>query len=447
VAIEPATAPVTTTGGTRSRRVERLAVAMVVGGYLIARFVPMIGTRIGTGYDTGDYFKSSRLGLWSRDLWAGPRPALYPLLAKITGRSYTGLFVLQATVAVVAWIALAWLVYTRLRNRAVAAATAIVVLYESLSLGIIQWDRVLSTESLTLSMAIVLLVLGVLLLESPTRWRAVSFTIVAAAWVLLRDSNGYVIVCIAAALVVAAICSRAERRTFLAVAGALAVVFALGVMSSNIGERWEGPLKDVITLRALTYPDRTHYLLEHGLPLTSEDVSRVAGHCVARTRPYFICVPVTDPRFYQWIRKEGRSTYSGWLLSHPATALNDPIRHSDFIFGTRVRAEVLTFYRFEPASFADRIFFVRNQGALLAEALVAFGLAIVTIRRRRFALGWVVITAFVTIYPHMLVTWTFGALETTRHSLGASVMLAVSIVLAVGCALDAVFEHGSSVEV
>lgn len=432
---------------TRSRRVERLVIAIVVAVYLAARFVPMIGTRIGTGNDTGDYFMSSRLGLWSRDLWAGPRPALYPLLAKIFARSYTDLFVLQASVAAVAWLALAWLVYTRLRNRAVAAATAVVVLYESLSLTIIQWDRALATESLTLSLAIVLLVLGVLLAESPTRWRAIWFTIVAGAWVLLRDSNGYVVACIAVAFVINAICSRAGRRTYLAVAGVLAVIFVLGVTSSDIGKRWEGPLKDVITIRALTYPDRTHYLLEHGLPLTREDVSRIGGHCVARRRPYFICVPVTDPRFYEWVSEDGRSTYSGWLLSHPGTALTDPIRHSDFIFGTRVRIEALTFYRFEPASFADRIFFVRNQGVLLAEGLVAFGLAIVTIRRRRVPLGWVVITAFATIYPHMFVTWTFGALETTRHSLGASVMLAVSIVLAIGYALDAAIDRGSSVEV
>ena len=164
--------------------------------------------------------------------------------------------------------------------------------------------------------------------------------------------------------------------------------------------------------------------------------------------PFFLCVPFPDPTFYQWVSKEGRSTYSGWLLSHPGTALNDPIRHSDFIFGYPRAHRGTDVLSLRSASFADRIFFIRNQRVLLAEALVAFGLAVVAIRRRRrFPLGWVVITAFATTYPHMFVTWTFGALETTRHSLGASVMLAVSIVLAVGCALDAAIDRDSSVEV
>ena len=427
---------------------ERLLAGFVVAVYLAARFVPMIGTNPGTGSDTGDYFTSSRFGLTSRDLWAGPRPALYPLIVRFTGRSYTTLFLLQAGVAVVVWLALAGLVYTRLRNRAVAGVTALAVLFASLSLSIVEWDRVLSTESLTISLGVVLLILGVLLAESPSWLRAVSFATVAAAWVLLRDTNGYVIVCIAIALVIAAIRSRARRRTFLAVAGALVVIFAAGVVSSDIGRRWEGPLKDVITIRVLTYPDRTQYMLDRGLPLSREERSRLAGHCAARYRPYFLCLPLTDARFYRWESTRGRSAYSNWLLSHPATALNDPIRNSGLIFGTRVQADALTHYRFEPASIADHIFFVRNQPALLAEALLAFALLAAGLRRRSSVLAVVVLVAFATVYPHMFVSWTFGALESTRHSLGASVTLALSIVLAVGCAVDSILAgRDSSVDV
>ena len=416
---------------------ERVVVGFVAAVYLAARFVPMIGTSPGTGADTGDYFTSSRLGLLSRDLWAGPRPALYPLLAKLTGRSYTTLFLVQACVAGVAWLALAWLAYTRLRNRAVAASTALAVLFASLSLSIVEWDRVLSTESLTISLGVILFVLGVLLAERPSRARAVCFAAVAGAWVLLRDTNGYVIVCIAIALVVAAIRSRARRPVFLAVAGALVVMFGAGVVSSDVGRRWEGPLKDVITIRVLTHPDRTHYMLERGLPLGKDERARLAGHCAARYRPYFLCLPLTDARFYRWESTRGRSAYSSWLLSHPATALNDPFRNSVLIFGTRVHADALTHYRFGPATFADHIFFVRNQRALLVEALLALALLVAALRRRPHALAWAVLVAFGTIYPHMFVSWTFGALETTRHSLGASVTLAVCIVLAVGCAIDA----------
>ena len=64
--------------------------------------------------------------------------------------------------------------------------------------------------------------------------------------------------------------------------------------------------------------------------------------------------------------------------------------------------------------------------------------AAAALRRRSSAFAVVVLVAFASVYPHMFVSWTFGALETTRHSLGASVTLALSIVLAVGCAVDSV---------
>jgi hypothetical protein len=48
-----------------------------------------------------------------------------------------------------------------------------------------------------------------------------------------------------------------------------------------------------------------------------------------------------------------------------------------------------------------------------------------------------VLVALLSTYPHLFVVWTFGALETQRHALAASVILRFAIVLAVACALDA----------
>lgn len=425
-------------------RVARDPVGMTVVtlAYTAARLIPMLGTQtLANTQDTADYFASSREGLLSGALWAGRRPAMYAILAKVVARSHTLLFLLQAVVATIAWLALAWLVYTRLRPRVLAAATAIVVLFASLSLDVVQWDRVLLTESLTISLAIALLVLGVLFVEEPSWVRGSALVGTAFAWVFLRDSNGYVVACFAAALLVAAIASRPRRAAFTAVVGALLLVFIAGATSSAIGHRWEGPLKDVITIRALEHSDRTDYLLARGLPLTRSEVSRIAGQCVLPSRPG-ACVVVTDPRFYEWIRTKGRSAYSRWLLTHPTVAMTDPIRNSGEMLGYRLPVDRFSRYRFAPASLAERIFFVRNQRVLLAESLfafglVAFGLAIAPVRRRLSPLGWVVLTALATLYPHLVVVWTFGALETQRHALAASVTLRIGTVLAVACAIEA----------
>jgi hypothetical protein len=439
---EPAT-PTQVSSARRGHGVrERLAMVAVSAAYLLARFVPMRGTNIATVLDTFSYFDSSRFGLASKNFWAGPRAVLYPLLAKLTGRSHLDLFLLQSMFAAVAWLALAWLVYTRLHNRTLAATTAVVVLFASLSLDVVQWDGVLVTESLTISLAVGMLVLGVLLVEAPSVPRAAWFTAVALLWVLLRDSNGYVVACVAVAFGIAAIRSRAKRPTFAVVAVALVVVFVLGVVSSSVGVRWAEPLEDVITIRALAHPDRAQYMLSRGLPLTNEEVAKIAGHCVVNRPPVFPCVLVTDPRFYRWIDEDGRSTYSRWVLSHPATALADPVRNSGELFGSRVGVDTFTRYRFEPANLAEQIFFVRNQRVLLAEALIAFGLVLAALRRRPSPLGWAVLTGLATTYPHMFAIWTFDGLETQRHALAASLILRLGIVLAAALALDA--RRGSS---
>lgn len=431
------TTPTGTAGVGRCRRPNRelLAVGIVAIGYVAARVIPMIGATTIILDDTHDYVASSRNGLSTRSFWAGSRPPLYPLLIKLFGRSNTLLFVFQASVAIAAWLALAWLLYTRLHPRVVGTTTALTVLFASLALEVVQWDRVLLTESLTMSLGVLLIVLSWRFCETPSRGRGTALVAAALAWVLLRDSNGYAVACFAVAFVIAAIASRTRRAAFVAVAVAFVAVSAIGGVSSSIGRRWEGPLKDVITIRFLKDPHRADYLIAHGYPMSRAEISRVAGHCVVPSNSRS-CVLVTDPRFYAWIRVDGRSVYEHWLLSHPTTALSDPVRNSGQLLGHRLRVDHFSHYRFALASLAEDVFFVRNQRMLLAEAFVALGLAIRAVRRRPSPLPWIVLTALASTYPHIFVIWSFGALETERHALAASLILRLALILAVACVVS-----------
>jgi membrane protease YdiL (CAAX protease family) len=283
-----------------------------------------------------------------------------------------------------------------------------------------------------MSLVALLIVLSWRFCDEPSRGRGTALVAAVLAWVLLRDSNAYAVACFAVAFVIAAIASRPRRVAFFAVVVAFLAVSAIGSVSSNIGRRWEGPLKDVITIRMLKDPDRADYLIERGFPMSQAEISRVAGHCVVPSNSRS-CVLVTDPRFYAWIRVDGRSVYEHWLRSHPATALSDPVRNSGQLFGHRLRVDRFSHYRFAFASLAEDVFFVRNQRVLLAEALVALGFVITAVRRRPSPLAWIVLTALATTYPHMFVIWSFGALETQRHALAASLIMRLALILAVAC--------------
>jgi hypothetical protein len=395
----------------------------------------LLGTRTVVLGDSIDYIRTADHPIVSRALWAGSRPPLYPLLIKLLGGSHSMLVALQALVATGAWLTLGWLVYTRLRSQTVASWCALAVLTFSLSLDVVQWDQVLLTESLSLSLAVFMFVSAVTFCEAPSRDRGAALVIVALAWSLLRDSNGYVVAYIGLAYLCASLIVASHRVPYAIVAGLLMIVFTCAALGANEGRRWEGPLKDVVTIRSLADPARAQYLLAYGLPLDGAQVRAIAGRCV-QPEETIACVAVQDPAFYKWINEHGRAVYTGWLTSHAATAFADPVRNSDQMLGHRLPVDAYSRYRFPVATIAERVFFIRNQTALLIETLLALGAIILALRHARTTLAAAVVVALLSSYPHLLVIWTFGAMETQRHALTASLILHLSIGLAFACALE-----------
>jgi hypothetical protein len=325
----------------------------------------------------------------------------------------------------------------RTRPGRIVGFAAVLLLGSCLDVG--QWDRVIGTESLSVSVG-VMIVAAVLWWWG--RWsyaRVGGLCALVVLWALLRDANALVVGATGVvALVVALFRRGALGRTLLAV-GAVAVVASAGAaLSSDVGGRWQQPLQNVVTFRVLTSPERTDYFLRRGLPVSPVDARRIAGRCVNPVGA-FLCEKVADPGFYAWMDRRARPAYVRSWFAFPATTLWEPLAHERGIVGSRLPVAEITGTRLQ-ASYADtveKLVFPRSPRVVFAWlAILAIGVAVLGSWAARPLLvagcGLIVLT-----YVHLWVVWTGDAVELQRHGLSAAVQLQLGLWLLTLGLLDA----------
>jgi len=417
--------------------------ALWIGGtvavvFIALRTVPFAGARIGRGLDSFDFRASAQLPLFSRAFLAGERPFGYPLFLKIAHHERLAV-VGQLVISTAAWLLLALLVVRVTNHRYLKIAGAVIVLGLGASFEAIQWDRVVASEALSTACGVGLLAAILWLYERWTIPRLATVAVLAAAATSLRDSNGTFLGLVGVLLAVCVVVRWLPRRV-LWLTLVFVVVAALGSASASAGRRWEGPLKDVITLRILNSPERTQFFLDAGMPLTPAQIKLARGNCVAPA-PNLQCRVLVNPAFYRWIHDHGRATYVKSLAKFPATTLWEPLAHLRDSVGTRVRVELPfaadTQEHAPISTFFDAVFFVRNPLVLALWSIVMLALCALAL-----VAGWrgpfVLAGALVALtYPHLWLVWGGGALEVARHSLLASVQLRLGLWLSVLWLLDA----------
>jgi len=415
--------------------------------FVVLRVAPFVGANIGRGVDSLDYRAAARLPLFSREFLGGPRPFGYPLFLKLVRHNEHAAVVLQMLVDSAAWLALAWMAARVSKTPAIRVTAALVVLALGASLDMIQWDRVLSSEALSTAFGVGLLAALLWMYERWTWPRLAVVAVLSLAATIVRDSNGTFLGVVAIVLLIGVSVRRLRVRV-LALVAIFAVVAALGSTSASAGKRWQGPLKDVITLRLLESPERTAYLRQRGMPLTPAEIEAARGHCVVPSAtPPTACVVLLNPAFYQWINQHGRGVYVDTLAKFPATTLWEPVAHLRDSVGTRVRVELPlaadTAERAPVSRFLDAVFFIRNPLLLVLWALGLIVLALVAFVRGVRGVYVVGVALVGLVYPHLWLVWVGGALEVARHSLLASVQLRVGLWLGSLWLLDAFLTRSS----
>lgn len=411
-----------------------LALAAVALGYGLLKLGGLVNVSVGFHGDTPDYTLAAQYALWDPRFFAGVRPITVPLVYKLFGNNGEAITVFQWLLSLVCWAVLAVFVARAVRTPWLKPVALALTLTFSLTAPISQWDRILLSESISLSLLALLLASWLWLLEGWAWRKLLAVLAVAFFWAWARETNAYALLMVAGLVGLVMLLKRPQWRYLVLAAGFVALFLATD-LSASAGQRWVRPFEDVLAQRVLTSPERTAFFVQRGMPLTPALQRLAGGYAHDAGHPFDNDPELAD--FRAWLAAHGKQTYLQFLLSHPDIALQEPV-NGFFLFLT----PGLPSYR--PTGFAPPLGEWLNEvlyptdAAILGLWMVAMlGLAVAVSFRREAPVAWIVpISLLLLTYPSVAVVWHGDAIEYGRHGLQVSVQFRLGVWLLLPLALD-----------
>ena len=396
--------------------------AFITAPYLVLRVAAWAGVDPKTYQDTSDYLKYAAKPFFSEQFWAGGRswaPVLFYRLLP-DGNTYRSLG--QILVSVACWLALAIVTARCIRRPGLRLVAYAAVLAFSLSIWIVQWDSVIVSESLAISLGAALVAAWLALVRRPGTLNVVLVLAVSLLWASTRDANSWMVLMPIPFVLVWLL----RSRSGLLVARAALVIGSVAIFYSVVVESTNGPvyrgaevLFHVVEHRAVKDRTEIAYFRDHGMP--------------ARPATY-------RPRNYvEWFRHHARSTLMGFLITHPYKTVAPVLRSRDEIIDTRFLAH----YRARdartilPEPIAEIIYPNSFEHVLFWVVLVCFGAGFAAYRCGASGV-WLVPALLLAFQPaHALIAYHGDAWEVSRHTLLVGMFTRLSLVLLALFALDA----------
>ncbi len=259
---------------------------------------------------------------------SSPGDQLHPPLARQPG--FERITTLQALVATLAWVVLAWAVFRSLETPPLKYLAGGLVLLFGFSPQVVEWDYVMLSEPLAISLLVLLLAVSIELIRSlgsaPAAGRGrrlalgLLWLLVTVLWVFARDTNNYMLPVFVVALVALRFWqpNRSQLPTVALLGFGLALV-ALFVTASSLAQqsgRWINPFFNNLLDRVLPVAEHRAFFEARGLPVSEELLAEVGGNLTE-----LALFNLSD--LVHWTEQNGTQTYMAFLASHPQWALQE----------------------------------------------------------------------------------------------------------------------------
>jgi uncharacterized SAM-binding protein YcdF (DUF218 family) len=429
---------------------------LVAAAYVALRLAAFLPSSTLQYPDSGTYLHVAAQPLFSSDFLAGWRPWTLPLLYKVLPNYDDWRTAGQLVISIACWLALAGAVAWNVRRRGMQAVAFGLVLLFSLSIWITQWDRLLLTESLSVSLTAAVLAAWLVLARAPSGWTIAVVLATTLLWAFVRDTDAYLVL-LTAPFVLAWGALRRPRGGPIVLAAGLLAIFAGSFAAQNAPgaePRRIGPMYDVIGRRVLTDPDELRYFRSHCMPLP-ERVRALAGTTLGYEglrpdRPL-----ASDPRlktFRAWVRDHGRGTLATYLLTHPYRAMKPVANEAGALLATD--AGGLHGHGNSPISgFRSRgthpllpaplgaVLYPDSVAAVLVWLAVAIAAAAWLARVGRAQAGWIVPVIVVVLQiPHAAIVWHGDTGDIPRHALLVGVTTRLGLLILTIFLIDAALQ-------
>ncbi|HNS62217.1 MAG TPA: hypothetical protein PKK96_14530 [Anaerolineales bacterium] len=295
--------------------------------------------------DTPSYINSSRANLFSPQMFSGERLFTTNLLYKLAndpnrcpltviGNPSVGvelpralqpcfdkIAVLQNILSIIGWAFLAATVARWLFHPLYKILAILLVLAFGFTPQIAEWDSVLSSESISLSMFAIVTGLTLEIAQriakdrnqqssAATRSLTAIWLVIFLLWVFLRDVHLYACLITVALLFPFVVVKKLRISSSIPIlAYVLSGVFILGMYTTQKSPRWELPLFHVMDGRVFTDQGMTDYFATHF------DMPR----------------DPSSPEYEKWFNSRGFRSYGIFLATHPRYMLSALMERSDYL--------------------------------------------------------------------------------------------------------------------
>jgi hypothetical protein len=438
-----------------------LAYVICLAAFLQVKFsyIDFSGTR--TSRDSQSYARSADLPLNSLAFWAGERPFTYPLVLKIFDvhpaviwprDASERVWQFQIWLSIASWGLLAWLVSSKVRQNWLKPLAFAGILFFSLSFEIGKWDSLMLSESISVSLFVLMIALwvGWPSFSSNKLGRLIPWLFLAALsavtilYSFVRDSNPYFLVMAGAMFLLRIIFSKKgdpQKRTQLIYILVLILTVFLQNVSLTVGNRWQVFIYDHLAYRILRDDSARNFFAAHGLPVsdTLMSILTMPGY---QYQEMIDSDPVMQP-VKQWVEQSGKSTYFLYLLSNLGDSLAAPIRHASEMLDDRRVSYAYPKYPARPyteqVNQISNAFYFRLPGLEWGAGIVLLAASIFWFLRRRTNSAWLVVAILaLSMYPMMFLIWHGEPMEIGRHALQVSVQFRLAAWMALMLFIDAI---------
>lgn len=403
-----------------------------IRAYLIVHEAVLIG-------DSWSYLYGASLKLNNPAFFSERRPWAILLFYRLLKSSQPAIDVFQLSISTFAWLFLAWKFINFIKNQWIKLIGFVAILGFSLTPTVQVWNHAVLSESLSISVMILILALFVGLAQN-WKWSSLFFIILFfVLWMSFREANAYVAVIVAVALTIMGFLRRTLRIYWL-LSLFICVAFLINYqLSSEYAlPRWGLPLAEVITKRILPNQEYLNFFASNSMPVSSQ-LMYFSGRR-ANSDNYAIINSVALRSFSKWLFTDGKTVYVKFLLAHPFYTIEAPLEDIKVLLAGNYFGGI-PIHRYTPAlpKIVNEIFYPEQWfWSFLWLSLFASGFIFSESLNTKKKIYQVIFIFLLLCIPHLYLVWHGDALDVARHAVAANVQFHLGMLLLVTIWLDGI---------
>lgn len=381
-------------------------------------------------------------------LWGGLRPPLVALCYKILRMHPPAIAVFQSMFSLLCWGLLSLAVAGSVQTTWLKSLAYTLVMLFGLSTDVITWDFMIMSESVSISLFVLLVALAFWLLQQWHPAKLLALIVTGGLWSFCRETNAWLLLGMAIVIGTIGLFSRKRRTAYFVLALCWGAFFAASTISSKMsaqkftipptptyaalelppqmGQRWILPFLNVLANRILSDPAKVQWFADHGMPVTP-DLMRLAGRLGGDDYFAVYRLDSLEP-FRAWLINHGQSCYIKYLICNiPATMLAPWLNINLLLSSNTGEPAPPEFVPILPTWLCG---FIYPLPAFpfwpwIAGLTALAGLVLAGVDRRR--LWWVPLGLLFLSYPHALLVWHGDAMAVGRHALLLQIQLRLAV--------------------